>query len=171
MSDVGYRWRAIGTYQPRLPARVILRVEAPRAADYWLGVFPAAQPVPAPYFANRPPVEPLAEGKPATVLLDGHSEKSQAAWYALDLPPGDYKVTAAFTLPTGRPSNVVGYVDVFDADGVERQGSLIFDSVVEVEFRKSAKLTIAAGARPILRVRAGGVRAYAAVTIAKWAGE
>ena len=43
-----YRWRAIGTYQPRLPAQVILRVDAGRAEDYWLGLFPAAQAVPAP---------------------------------------------------------------------------------------------------------------------------
>lgn len=172
MSDTGYRCRALGSFGPRLPVHVIVRVDnGPRAEDYWLGLFPRGQAVPVPYFTDRPPVEPLAEGKPATTLLDGRTEKTHAAWYALDLPPGDYKVTATFTLLTGRPSNLAGYVDLFDADGVERRSSLIFDSLVDVEFRKSAKVSVAAGARTILRVRAGAMREYATLTVTKWAGD
>jgi hypothetical protein len=172
MSDTGYRCRAVVPFAPRAPARIILRVDSgPHAQDYWLGLFPSAQPIPAPYFTDRPRVEPLAEGKPATALLDGRTEKTHAAWYLLDLPPGDYKLSASFALPTGRASNLAGYVDLFDEDGVETRSGLIFDSLVDVEFRKSVKLTISAGTRPMLRVRAGSMQEYGTVTVTKWEGE
>ena len=104
-------------------------------------------------------------------LLDGRTEKTHAAWYSLDLPPGDYKLSASFALPTGRASNLAGYVDLFDEDGVETRSGLIFDSLVDVEFRKSVKLTVAAGTRPMLRVRAGSMREDATVSVTKWAGD
>jgi hypothetical protein len=172
VSDVGYRVRAVAPLAPKAAGRFILRVDnGARPCDYWLGVFPRNQPLPAPYFVDRPAVEPLSLDKPATVLLDGNSPKTYAAWYAVDVPAGDYKLAAEFSLPGAQASNVGGYVDVFDAEGVERQSGVIFLSEVEVSIKKSTKLSVPAGTRLILRVRANTRREYTTVTLTKWPTE
>jgi hypothetical protein len=97
---------------------LILRVDNElRIVDYWLGIFPEAAQIPAPYFVRTPTVQPLELGKTAAAALDPKPGSPAGAWYSIALKPSDYKITAEFKRKDGRNTNVQAYIDLFGEIG------------------------------------------------------
>jgi serine/threonine protein kinase len=121
-------------------------------ADYWLGLFRAADPVPAPFFANPPAVEPLTLGQiSATARHDSQSAAGRQAWASLSLEAGDYTVTARFWHLGSDARNLIGTVDVLDSQGEPLVSRLVTLNQIGTTASESARLSVPVSGLVFLR--------------------
>ncbi len=115
-----------------------------RCAITGWGYSPLIDRVASPFFAKPPIIEPLTLGTPSKeTLLEFRTPSRRYGYTALNLPAGDYRVTASFARADAAQGNVGGQLHVLGADGREVHRSFLTVNKIGVSASESAKLFVA----------------------------
>ena len=145
LNAIADRTRSIFRFSTAEPRRAVLQYDNQVAmCDYWLGIFATDDRVASPFFAKPPVIEPLTLGTPSKeTLLEFRTPSRRYGYTALNLPAGDYRVTASFARADAVESNVGGQLHVLGADGREVHRSFLTVNKIGVSASESAKLSVA----------------------------
>jgi hypothetical protein len=154
----------------KVPAagRRVIRVENGSAmAEYQLAVVKRGESFSSPWLARRPAVTEMRLGtEVATGRLGGADLFTRDAYYALDLPEGDYRVTVAFEASDPRAANAGVKVDLLDMGG-KHTAHVVSESGSKAAGRASGKLVTAGDAKVLVRVRAWAADLTATLKVEK----
>ena len=145
VNAIADRTRSIFRFSTAEPRRAVLQYDNQVAmCDYWLGIFATDDRVASPFFAKPPVIEPLTLGMPSKeTLLEFRTPSRRYGYTALNLPAGDYRVTASFARADAAEGNVGGQLHVLGADGREVHRSFMTVNKIGVSASESAKLSVA----------------------------
>ena len=122
--------------------------------DYDLGLFEAAAAVPVPFFRTAHKVTAVRLGETfAPPVLDGRSEESCSAYCSVTLPAGDYKISVGLSREDGRKSNISGFIQTLDSEGmlVDKVGHI---GVIDTRTTRAYVLALSEEQSLIFRVKA-----------------
>lgn len=163
------RDRGVGAFKAEAPGGRVIRVAgASEMAEYQLAVVAAGEPFGTPWLARPIEVGELKLGAAVTTpRLAGDDLFARDACYAVDLAEGDYRITAAFEGPGGRPAAVD--VDLLDPTGKHRL-AVLSGYASGGAGKKSGGIVVAGDGKVLVRVRGRSADVTATVTVGK-AGE
>jgi VWFA-related protein len=170
MNEIDHRHRGVYRIEASEPVQGILRYgNEHTVCDYYLGVFPESDRLGGLFFIKPPAITPLKRGTPVTTpVLDGQKTWMRDAYYSINLPAGDYKVSVEFRRADQKESNVGGSVDVLGEDGNDIQSAVVRVNEIAPAAKQAAKLSSADEAHLVFKVRGDYTKETAVFTVEDW---
>jgi len=151
MNVVDFQHRAVHYFSLPSPQSLILKLDNKQEkATYWLSV--CEQAAGAPPLFGSVVLQPLQPGETQA----GTMENDHDAHYRIALTPGSYKAFLDFGSTNGKQTNLVGYLQLLNADG-GLLNNLIWINQFESAYRATAAFTVKADGVFLIRVYNQGV--------------
>jgi len=171
MNESDVRRRQIFRLDSKEPVKGVLSYENSfTMSDYLLAVFREDDALEGIFFTKAPALTPLTRGKPTTTpMLDGERPNSRDAYYSVQLPAGDYKVSVEFRRADGESGNVGGQVTTVGPEGDDRDVRVVFVNETGMTGKGDAKLSLADDTNVTIRVQASFTKETAVLRVDDWA--